>query len=193
MPIPGTNSDSYVLDSEDRGYYVQATAYYSDPEGGGKSASARTTAVVLADDDGRVTLTPTTVSGRDTLTARLTDPDGNIRNVTWQWASSSESRTSGWLDIPGATSATYTAVPDDLDNYLRATASYDDGDGPDKVADAVTTAAVVEDDDGEVTLSQPNPTVGERVTATLTDPDGGVTRAAGNGPPPPTARATGRT
>ena len=175
-PIPGTNSDSYILDSEDSGYYVQATAYYTDPEGGGKSASARTTALVRADDDGRVTLTPARVQVGTSVTARLTDPDGNIRNVSWQWASS-ESRTSGWLDIPGATSSTYTTVPDDLDNFLRATASYDDGDGPDKVADAVTTTAVVEDDDGVVALSPTGPSVGERVIATLTDPDGGVTRA----------------
>ena len=175
-PIPGTNSDSYILDAEDRGYYVQATAYYTDPEGGGKSASARTTAAVLADDDGRVTLSANRLAVGDSVTARLTDPDGNIRNLTWQWASS-ESRTSGWLDIPGATSSTYTTVAEDLDNFLRATASYDDGDGPDKAADAVTTAAVVEDDDGEVTLSPTSPTVGETVTATLTDPDGGVTRA----------------
>ena len=112
--------------------------------------------MVLADDDGRVTLTPARVQVGTSVTARLTDPDGNIRNVTWQWASS-ESRTSGWLDIPGATSSTYTTVADDLDNFLRATASYDDGDGPDKVADAVTTAAVVEDDDGVVTLSPSSP------------------------------------
>ena len=175
-PIPGTNSDRYTLDAEDRGYYLQATAYYTDPEGGGKSASARTTAVVRADDDGRVTLTPARVQVGTSVTARLTDPDGNIRNVTWQWASS-ESRTSGWLDIPGATSSTYTTIEADLDNFLRATASYDDGDGPDKVADAVTTTAVVEDDDGVVALSPTGPSVGERVIATLTDPDGGVTRA----------------
>ena len=175
-PIPGTNSDSYILDAEDRGYYVQATAYYTDPEGGGKSASARTTAAVLADDDGRVTLTPASVQVGTSVTARLTDPDGNIRDVTWQWASS-ESRTSGWLDIPGATSSTYTAAEADVGNFLRATASYDDGDGTDKNAEAVTTSAVVEDDDGEVTLSPTGPTVGETVTATLTDPDGGVTRA----------------
>ncbi len=175
-PIPGTNSDSYILDAEDRGYYVQATAYYSDPEGGGKSVSARTTAAVLADDDGRVTLSADRVAVGDSVTARLTDPDGNIRNLTWQWASS-ESSTSGWLDIPGATLSTYTAAEADVGTFLRATASYDDGDGADKNAEAVTTSAVVEDDDGVVTLSSPSPTVGETVTATLTDPDGGVTRA----------------
>ena len=175
-PVPGTNSDRYIIVAEDRGFYLQATAYYSDPEGGGKSASAKTAGPVLRDDDGRVTLTPASVQVGTSVTARLTDPDGNIRNVTWQWASS-ESSTSGWLDIPGATSSTYTTVPDDLDMFLRATASYDDGDGPDKVADAVTTSAVVEDDDGEVTLSPTEASVGETVTATLTDPDGGVTRA----------------
>ena len=175
-PIPGTNSHTYTPDSEDAGYYLQATAYYSDSEGGGKSSSASITAAVRPDDDGRVTLTPASVQVGTSVTARLTDPDGNVRNVEWQWASS-ESRTSGWLDIPGATSSTYTTIPDDLDNFLRATASYDDGDGPDKVADTVTTSAVVEDDDGVVTLSSPSPTVGETVTATLTDPDGGVTRA----------------
>ena len=176
-PIPGTNSDNYVLDSEDKGYYVQATAYYSDSEGGGKSASARTTAAVLADDDGRVTLSANRVAVGDSVTARLTDPDGNIRNLTWQWASS-EISTSGWLDIPGATSSTYTAADADVGNFLRATASYDDGDGTDKSAETVTTSAVLEDDDGVVALSSTAPSVGETVTATLTDPDGGVTRAA---------------
>ena len=176
-PIPGTNSDSYILDAEDRGYYVQATAYYSDFEGGGKSTSARTTAAVLADDDGRVTLSADRVAVGDSVTARLTDPDGNIRNLTWQWASS-EISTSGWLDIPGATSSTYTAADADVGNFLRATASYDDGDGTDKSAEAVTTSAVLEDDDGEVTLSSTAPSVGETVTATLTDPDDRVTRVS---------------
>ena len=176
-PIPGTNSDSYILDAEDRGYYVQATAYYSDPEGGGKRASARTTAAVLADDDGRVTLSAERLAVGDRVTARLTDPDGSIRNMSWQWASS-ESRTSGWSDIPGATSSTYTVIAADVGNFLRATASYDDGDGLDKSAEAVSTTAVVEDDDGVVTLSSSSPMVGETVTATLTDPDGGVTGAA---------------
>ena len=112
-----------------------------------------------------------------TVTARLTDPDGNIRNVTWQWERSL-SRTSGWSNIPGATSSTYTtAVAGDVDSFLRATARYDDGDGVDKDAEAVTSTAVAEDDDGVVTLSSTTPSIGETVTATLTDPDGGVTGA----------------
>ena len=175
--IPGAISNSYTSEAEDAGYYLRAVAYYSDGEGAGKSASGRTSATVLTDDDGVVTLSAERLSVGDSVTARLTDPDGNIRNVTWQWASS-ENRTSGWTDIPGATSSTYTAEAADVGSFLRATANYDDGDGLGKVADTVTTVAVAEDDDGEVTLSQPNPTVGETVTATLTDPDGRVTRAS---------------
>ena len=127
-PVPGTNSDRYIIEAEDRGFFLQATAYYSDPEGGGKSASGRTGGPVLRDDDGRVTLTPAEAQAGDRVTAALTDPDGNIRNTTWQWERS-ESRTSGWSEIPGATQSTYTTGTLDVGNFLRVTVRYDDGDG----------------------------------------------------------------
>ena len=38
----------------------------------------------------------------------------------------------------------------------------------------ITSAAVMEDDDGSVTLTPASPEVGDTVTATLSDPDGGV-------------------
>ena len=72
--------------------------------------------------------------------------------------------------------ATYTpVVSDDLGSYLQATVIYDDAAGAGKSAEAVTAAAVTEDDDGSVTLSPTGPSVGDQVTARLTDPDGGVT------------------
>ena len=175
--IPGATSNSYTSEADDAGHYLRAVAYYTDAQGAGKSASGRTTAAVLTDDDGVVTLSSDRLAVGDSVTASLRDPDGNVRNVSWQWASSSN-RSSGWSDIPGATSSTYTVAVADVDNFLRATASYDDGDGTGKSAEAVTTAAVVEDDDGVVTLSPTGASVGDRVTATLTDPDGGITRAA---------------
>ena len=174
--IPGATSNSYTSEADDAGHYLRAVAYYTDGQGAGKSASGRTAAAVLTDDDGVVTLSSDRLSVGDRVTASLRDPDGNVRNVSWQWASS-ENRGSGWTDIPGATSSTYTVIAADVGSFLRATASYDDGDGADKNAEAVTTSAVVEDDDGVVTLSATEPSVGETVTATLTDPDGGVTRA----------------
>ena len=171
--IPGATSSSYTSVAEDAGHYLRAVAYYSDGHGASKSATARTTAAMLVDDDGVVTLTPTRGQIGTVIAATLTDPDGGVTRVGWQWAWSSTG-VSGWRDIAGATSATYTATADDVGSFLRATAEYNDGDGPNKSAYAVTSRAVVEDDDGVVTLSTTGPSVGETVTATLSDPDGGV-------------------
>ena len=61
------------------------------------------------------------------LTASLTDPDGSVSDISWQWAASSDG--SSWSDISGANSDSYTPVADDVGIYLRATASYTDGLG----------------------------------------------------------------
>ena len=172
--IAGANTNVYTPITADVGHYLRATANYTDPEGPGKSISARTSVTVLADDDGSVTLSETRPAVGDTITATLTDPDGSITNTTWQWASSSDGA-SGWTDIAGATSASYTVTSEDTRKFLRATANYDDGDGADKNAAAATTLGVGVDDDGSVSLSPSSPTIGETVTATLTDPDGGIT------------------
>ena len=121
-PVPGTNSDRYIIDAEDRGYYLQATAYYTDPEGGGKSASARTTGGAEGRRrQGDAECGPGGTGG-DSVTARLTDPDGNIRNLTWQWASS-ESRTSGWSGHTGGHAVNlHGRYAADVGNFLRATA-----------------------------------------------------------------------
>ena len=65
--------------------------------------------------------------------ASLTDPDGGITSLTWQW-SKSTSRTSNFTNIAGAASSNYTPVDADENQHLRATASYDDGHGTGKSA-----------------------------------------------------------
>ena len=70
------------------------------------------------------------------VTATLTDPDNVVGVTTWTWQRST-SRSGGWTEITGANSSTYTPVPDDEDNYLRATAAYEDGYGPSKTLQAV--------------------------------------------------------
>ena len=49
-----------------------------------------------------------------------------VQSPTWVWARSM-SRSGSGTDITGATAATYRPVGDDRDNYLRVTASYNDG------------------------------------------------------------------
>ena len=110
--------------------------------------------IEIEDRDGRITLSPAQPQFGDTVTARLSDPDGGVTGVTWQWAISSNG-TTNWRTILGATSATYTAVEANVGNYLRATASYTDAVGPGKSAEGIT-AAVGEDDDGTVTLLDEN-------------------------------------
>ena len=73
------------------------------------------------------------------IVASLTDPDGEVSGVTWQWASSADK--SSWTDLSGATTATYTPVAADNGNYLRATASYTDRRDSGKTASAASDQA----------------------------------------------------
>ena len=78
------------------------------------------------DRAGTVTFRSTLPRVGAALTATLTDPDGSISNLTWQWASSPNG-SSNWAPTSGAASATYTPMDGDVGNYLRAVASYTDG------------------------------------------------------------------
>ena len=176
MPILNATSSSYTPTAANVGSYLRATASYTDAVGSGKSAEAVTAATVALDDDGRVTLSETMPTAGDTVTARIDDPDGGVTITRWQWAISPNGA-SNWVIILGATSSSYTATTANVGSYLRATAFYTDSVGPGKSANAVTAAAVAEDDDGTVTLSTRTPEVGSAITATLSDPDGGVTGA----------------
>ena len=69
------------------------------------------------------------------LVVSLSDLDGLVSNISWQWARSSDR--ANWQDTAGASSSTYTPVDLDADKYLRVTASYADGEGSGKQAQAV--------------------------------------------------------
>ena len=98
--------------------------------------------VTNVDEAGSVSFDSTTPVVGTALTASLTDPDGSISGATWQWATSAD-RSTGWTDISGETSASYTPVAGDAGKYLRATASYTDGHGASKTAVMVAAHAVV--------------------------------------------------
>ena len=146
-----------------------------------------TVTVTNAEEAGTVTLSPTTRPRvRTEITAALTDPDsvtsanttGSVTTgVTWQWSKATTTN-SAYVNISGAgaRSASYTPTNDDADYYLRATASYTDGEGSGKSAAATTTQTVLGVDatpnDGTVSLSTAQPRVGSAVTASLSDQDG---------------------
>ena len=91
------------------------------------------------EEPGAVTLTTAsgTMQARVEVTAALSDEDGPTV-VAWQWSRSPDGRTD-WVNIAGATAATYTpTLEEDRGNYLRATASYSDDHGPNKTAEQVS-------------------------------------------------------
>ena len=79
------------------------------------------------------------------IRAELSDPDGGVSSRSWQWARSSD-RSTGWTNIGGATSASYTPSSDDGEKYLRATVSYNDGQGSGKQAQGVSTSEIAPPD-----------------------------------------------
>ena len=174
--IFGATSGTYRPVAGDVGAYLRATANYTDSRASGQSAEAVSgVQVVEVQEDGVVNLSRSRPEVGIGLTATLTDPDDGVIGLTWQWARSPNGST-GWADIFGATSGTYRPVAADVGYYLRATANYTDAQAPGQTANRVSGVQVVEvQADGVVTLSTSQPEVGIGLTATLSDPDGGVT------------------
>ena len=63
-----------------------------------------------------------------TLSSSIVDIDGVPGSVSYQWQRSANG-TSGWINIVGATNANYTLGDNDVDQYVRVTASYIDNQG----------------------------------------------------------------
>ena len=136
--------------------------------------------VINQDEAGTVTFSTSQPRARIPLTASMTDPDGGIAGITWQWEKSSVQ--SIWTDIHGANSQSYTPEDGDVGNHLRATANYTDGHGAGKTAQAQSANAVGTGPNRlpsmlntGTTIEVPENTlagteIGEPVTAT--DPDG---------------------
>ena len=171
---------SYTPKAADDSYYLMVEVAYTDGHGTGKDSEMATTGMVttVPDQMGTVRLSSMTPVVGTELTATLTDPDGGVTGEMWQWYKSMDSTFMDGTDmeIGDATSA-YTPMADDEGYYLMVKVMYTDGHGSGKEQMATTTGMVttVPDQMGTVRLSSMTPVVGTELTATLTDPDGGVT------------------
>ena len=76
------------------------------------------------------------------VTATLTDPNGNPTDESWQWQRADDPSNPAWVDISGATSATYTVVAANLGKVIRATVSYQSAGGVDQEVRSDATSAV---------------------------------------------------
>ena len=99
--------------------------------------------ITNADDDGMITLSSVQPKVRIPFMASLTDGDGGVKDVKWQWyngAIDENDLTDNAIDK--ATSDTYTPVAGDVGDALGVRATYTDSNGSGKSA-MVTEANVV--------------------------------------------------
>ena len=94
-----------------------------------------TITVTNVDEGGTVTLFPAQPRVSTVLRATLSDPDGGLRSVSWRWQRSTDETT--WTRLSGS-SASYTPTSGDQGMYLRAIASYTDGEASGKSASAAS-------------------------------------------------------
>ena len=88
-----------------------------------------TVTVGNVDEDGTVTLSNRQPEDNVAITATLSDLDGGVTNLKWQWAVNN-------VDISGATSATFRPVDSaQVGQTLTAKATYTDGEGPNKMVE----------------------------------------------------------
>ena len=113
-----------------------------DDDGDPDTATDDTVTVTITvgnvDEAGMVTLTGTPPRELHQLTAALSDLDGGLRGISWQWSTG----TCPGTEIPGATSSRYPPGAADVNQYLCATATYTDDQGSGKSAAAATTTPV---------------------------------------------------
>ena len=182
MESTGQLQTKAPLDYETKDSYT-VTVTATDPENASDTIDVTIT-VTNVEEAGTVTLSNNQPSASIEITATLTDPDDGVTGTSWQWAKSSDGATV-WVAV-GTDSPSYTPADGDVGHYLRATASYTDGHGPNKDAQATTAQAVEAGANRPPEFSSTetgsrevpeNTAAGESIGApvTATDPDTGDT------------------
>ncbi|WP_424947399.1 cadherin-like beta sandwich domain-containing protein [Candidatus Spongiihabitans sp.] len=121
---------------------ITATETNGVPSNLASAPLAVTVTVTNVDEKGMVFIDGTAQVGQ-VLTARVTDPDGAVTGVTYQWQSAPSGSTD-YTAISGAgTGATYTPVATDEDRTIQVIATYTDGEGSGKTATSAPTVAVI--------------------------------------------------
>ena len=141
MPA-GTPADS--MDPADNTYEITVNVRDSkDADGMADTMTDDSLAVVVTvtnvDEDGTVSISGT-LEGGEELTASVTDPDGTVSSLTWQW-SRGDTADGTFTNIGSATSNKYTSIAADVGKFLRATASYKD---PESATDNKTALGTTE-------------------------------------------------
>ena len=174
----GTGGMYTVMDG-DAGYYLRATATYTDGEGMGKMASEKTMMVMMmnaspmfATETAERMVPETTAAGGNVGSpVTATDPDSGD---TLTYTLSGTDMASFTVDNMGQIMVGAGTMLDyETKASYMVTVTASDGSASDSID--VMVMVTNEDEDGTVTLSTMQPVIYAPVTATLDDPDGMVT------------------
>ena len=136
------------IDFEDRSSYKVSYRVTDGEDAAGATESVATiddmltltVSVTNVDEAGTVTLVGTAQVG-ETVTASVSDLDGSVSAVVWQWSKAS-TMAGSFNAISGAMSASYTVLAADEGEFLRAAATYSDGFGAGRSANATSTVVL---------------------------------------------------
>ena len=150
--LSGTDTASFDLDANTGqlttktgvSYDFETTESYAvtvtASQGSEQTAVTVAIDVVNLEEPGTLTVRPATANVDVELTATLTDGD-TATNPIWTWQRSDDGN-SGWADISGANSATYTVVDADEGKHLRVRVVYTDNISAGKTIITKLTGAV---------------------------------------------------
>ena len=124
------DGDPDASPSRTRDNVYKVTVRSTDEDGNVGTLMVEVT-VTNVDEPGTVMLSGQQPQVGVTLTATLTDDDGNPTSVTWQWSKSS-TENGTYSDIDGKTAATYAPEAGDVGYFLRVAVMYTDPHGPGK-------------------------------------------------------------
>ena len=152
LDIAGATGSSYTLTSNEQGKRIKVRVAFVDDRGNYETLTSKATpSVKAADQPGTVSLFPARPRVGTVLSAALTDPDGleggssgpaaSVGSVSWSWAKSSDGVT--WTGVEAYDDGdSYVPTEQDEGTALRAEASYTDGLGSGKSAQAVSPSVV---------------------------------------------------
>jgi len=137
--IAGATSSTYILTQAEVGKIITVVATYTDSQGTGKTVtSAATSAVADIDDAGTIAdITGTAKQGQTLSAGAITDMDGGITGITYQWKANG-------VNIATATSSTHTLTQAEVGKTITVVATYKDNLGIGKTVTSAATGAVAQ-------------------------------------------------
>ena len=182
--IDGATAASFTPNDAQVGRQIRVITTFTDDQGHEEmviSAPTQPTANVNDAPAGAPAISdgsPTQGQLLTASTAGITDEDGIASAFSFQWQQSDVGGGGTFLDIAGATGASFTPSEAQVGRQIQVVVSYTDGHGATESVTSAPTAATSNTNEAPVgtpTVSDAAPTEGEALTAStagITDPDG---------------------